>query len=56
MSVRAYPFDKRMGQDFTFIHNPLAINKLQHGFLKVGREYIATETDDEYAINATNWT
>jgi type I restriction enzyme S subunit len=55
-SVRAYPFAKRMGQDFIFIHNPLAINKLRHGFLKVGREYVATENDDEYALNATNWT
>lgn len=54
-SVRAYPFDKKMGQDFIFIHNHLATNKLWHGFLKVGREYIATENGEEYAINPTNW-
>jgi type I restriction enzyme S subunit len=29
----------RMGEDFIFVHNPLALNKLPEGWLKVGREY-----------------
>jgi hypothetical protein len=54
-SVRSSPFARKMGQDFTFIHNPLATNQLQHGFLKVGREYIATENNDGYTISTTTW-
>lgn len=54
VSVRKVP--EKMGEDFVFIHNPLAINnRLPHGFLKVGREYIPTEDNEGYAINVTNW-
>lgn len=54
VSVRKIP--ERMGEDFVFIHNPLATNnRLPHGFLKVGREYIPTEDNGGYAINVTNW-
>jgi hypothetical protein len=56
VSIRTYPFTKRMGEDFVFIHNPLATkNRVPHGFLKVGREYIPTEDKDGYKINVTNW-
>ena len=45
-----------MGEDFVFIHNTLASNnRLPHDFLKVGREYVATEDDDGYAIEVTDW-
>jgi len=54
VSVRKVP--KKMGEDFVFIHNPLATtNRLPYGFLKVGREYMPTEDSEGYAINATNW-
>lgn len=45
----------KMGEDFVLIHNPLAINRLAYGFLKVGREYIPTEDNGGYTINVTNW-
>jgi len=53
ISVRNVP--EKMGEDFVFIHNPLATNQLPYGFLKVGREYIPTEDNEGYAINVTNW-
>jgi len=54
VSVRKVP--EKMGEDFVFIHNPLATNnRLPYGFLKVGREYIPTEDNERYAINVTNW-
>jgi hypothetical protein len=54
VSIRKIP--EKMGEDFVFVHNPLAINnQLPHGFLKVGREYIPTEGSEGYAINVTNW-
>jgi hypothetical protein len=56
VSVGTYPFTKQMGEDFVFLHNPLATkNRIPHGFLKVGREYIPTEDNGGYKINATNW-
>jgi hypothetical protein len=54
VSVRKVP--EKMGEDFVFVHNPLAINnQIPHGFFKVGREYISTEGNEEYTINVTNW-
>ncbi len=32
-------FRNKMGRDFIFVHNPLALNKLPEGWLRVGREY-----------------
>jgi hypothetical protein len=32
-------FQKQPGEDFIFIHNPLAINKLYDGWLGIGWEY-----------------
>ncbi len=52
-SVRKIP--NKMGEDFVFIHNPLAITQLPHGFLKAGREYTANEDNGEYTITITNW-
>jgi hypothetical protein len=52
-SVRKVP--NKMGEDFVLIHNPLATNRLSYRFLKIGREYMATEDNGEYAINVTNW-
>jgi len=46
---------EKMGEDFIFIHNPLATNKIPHGFLKVGREYIPIENNKGYKMNVTNW-
>lgn len=45
----------RMGQDFIFIHNPLAVNPLPKGFLKFGEEYIAVDKGDEYSLQIKNW-
>ena len=54
--VSVWNVPEKMGEDFVFIHNPLASNnRLPHGFLKVGREYVATEDDDGYAIEVTDW-
>ena len=44
-----------MGEDFVLIHNPLATNRLPYGFLKVGREYIPYEDNEEYTLKVTNW-
>ena len=56
VSVRTYPFAKRMGEDFVFIHNPLATNnRLPYGFLKVGREYTPIKDKEGYKITVTNW-
>lgn len=32
-------FRGTMGMDFIFVHNPLALNKLPEGWLKIGREF-----------------
>jgi len=56
VSARTSPFDKRMGEDFVFIHNPLATdNNLPRGFLKAGREYVPTEENEGYTIKVTSW-
>jgi hypothetical protein len=44
-----------MGGNFVFVHNPLASNPLSAGFLKVGREYVPSYTDDEPMLTATDW-
>jgi len=33
----------KMGTDFVFVHNPLALNKLPEGWLRFGREYRFSE-------------
>jgi len=52
-SVRKVP--EKMGEDFVFIHNPLATNGIPKGFLKVGREYFPIEGDEGYKVEITNW-
>jgi len=44
-----------MGGNYVFVHNPLASNPLSAGFLKVGREYVPSYTDDELVLTATDW-
>lgn len=34
-----YSFNKQLGKDLIFVHNPLAKNKLPEGWIRVGREY-----------------
>lgn len=46
---------QKMGEDFVLVHNPLATNKIPHGFLKCGREYIPIENDNGYTLEVTNW-
>ncbi len=54
VSVRKIP--QKMGEDFVFVHNPLAANPMPRGLLKVGREYIPVENEEHgYAISVTNW-
>ncbi|MBN1366513.1 MAG: hypothetical protein JW967_01115 [Dehalococcoidales bacterium] len=44
---------KRMGDNFIFIHNPLARNPLPHGYFKFGMEYyINLETN---SLNSKDW-
>lgn len=40
-------FRNKMGRDFIFVHNPLALNKLPEGWLRVGREYRMEENSLE---------
>ncbi len=45
-----------MGQDFVFIHNPIATNPLPKGFFKFGEEYFAVDMmGDEFSIEMKNW-
>jgi hypothetical protein len=37
--VNIRQFHGKMGRDFLFVHNPLALNKLPEGWLGMGREY-----------------
>lgn len=53
VGIRKIP--ERIGEDFVFIHNPLAKNRISHGFLKVGTEYIAYEKANSYEIQPTSW-
>jgi hypothetical protein len=53
VGIRKIP--ERIGEDFVFIHNPLAKNPISHGFLKVGTEYIAYEKANNYEIQPTKW-
>lgn len=38
-SVGIRDFQSKLGSDFIFLHNPLALNKLPDGWLKIGYEY-----------------
>ena len=43
-----------MGDDFILIHNPIAVNKLPIGFLKLGREFYREENqlnNNDYRID-----
>ncbi|MBG1261071.1 hypothetical protein [Nostoc commune] len=42
---------QEFGDDFVLLHNPLAKNKLERGFIKLGREYWVENSILEY----TNW-
>ncbi|MBW4451354.1 MAG: hypothetical protein KME55_01055 [Nostoc indistinguendum CM1-VF10] len=42
---------QEFGDDFVLLHNPLAKNKLERGFIKLGREYWVEKSILEY----TNW-
>lgn len=53
-SVHKLP--KNMGEDFIFIHNPLATkNRVPCGYFKFGNEYIAKETGNNYVIECKKW-
>ena len=41
-------FRNKMGIDFIFVHNPLALNKLPEGWLRIGREYRVEGNSLEY--------
>lgn len=43
--VEAWSMPGQMGADFQIIHNPLATNPIEHGWLAVGLELWATETE-----------
>lgn len=47
---------KKNGDDFIFVHNPLANNPIQHELLRIGREYIAEPTEgDKYILRFNDW-
>lgn len=46
---------KRLGEDFIFIHNPLARNPIPPGFFKFGREYTAQEGPENYTVTYKDW-
>lgn len=46
---------RQLGEDFIFIHNPLARNPVQLGFFKIGREYTAHAGLDGYTITYRDW-
>jgi type I restriction enzyme S subunit len=46
---------KRLGEDFIFIHNPLARNPVPPGFFKFGREYTAQEGSENYTVTYKDW-
>jgi len=45
----------KTGEDFVFVHNPLATSKVEHGFIKIGKEYIAQEETNKYKIVTVDW-
>jgi len=48
---------ENMGDDYILIHNPLAMNKLPIGFLKLGREFYREENqlkNNDYRIDKVN--
>ncbi|MEH2209440.1 hypothetical protein [Nostoc sp.] len=42
---------QKFGDDFVLLHNPLAKNKLERGFIKLGREYSV----EKRILESTNW-
>ncbi len=42
---------QKFGDDFVLLHNPLAKNKLERGFIKLGREYWV----EKRILESTNW-
>ena len=54
VSIRKVP--EKMGEDFVFVHNPLAINnRFPYGLLKVGREYVPTKDSGGYSLRVSYW-
>jgi len=51
-SVRKLP--DQLGDDFVFIHNLMAKNRISHAFLRVGTEYVAHEKPNSYEIRRAN--
>ena len=43
------------GEDFIYVHNPLADNPVPHEFLRIGREYIADPSGNEYKLRFNDW-
>jgi hypothetical protein len=48
-------YDLKLGEDFIFVHNPIASIPVIHGFIKKGTEYIAIEEKDAYRFEVINW-
>ncbi|MHC5825466.1 MAG: hypothetical protein ACYT04_58860, partial [Nostoc sp.] len=42
---------QEFGDDFVLLHNPLAKNKLERGFIKLGREYWVEKS----ILESTSW-
>ena len=50
-NVDALNYPNHPGNDFVLIHNPLAKNPLERGFIKLGREYWV----EKQTLKQTNW-
>ncbi len=46
---------EHMGEDFIFVHNRLANNKVPQGFFKLGKEYTAEKNGDRYTFTHKTW-
>lgn len=44
-----------MGDEFTFIHNPLATNPIHHEFFKFGVEFVITLAADHFSVDRNFW-
>ena len=45
----------RMGNNFLFIHNPLARNPIPYGFFKLGIEYSVKVEPDSFSLSKKEW-
>ncbi len=48
-AFNSVPIDK-LGCDFTFIHNPLAQNKIEPGTIRCGQEFVVSSDTDSFTI------